>query len=54
MPLTAAPARKAHLTGVCGGQVDFVFTYACVNGEGGSKGNKSMSVKQLELALKGA
>jgi len=34
-------------------RIDFVFTYACVNGEGGTKGNKKMTFPQFLYALKG-
>lgn len=34
-------------------RVDFVFTYACTNGEGGKKGNKIMSYPQFKFALRG-
>ena len=34
-------------------RVDFVFTYACTNGEGGKKGNKVMTYPQFQFALKG-
>ena len=34
-------------------RVDFVFTYACTNGEGGKKGNKVMSYPQFKFALRG-
>ena len=34
-------------------RVDFVFTYACVHGPGGKKGNKSMSLEALAFASKG-
>ena len=33
--------------------MDFVFTYACTNGEGGKKGNKVMSYPQFKFALRG-
>ena len=34
-------------------RVDFVFTYACVHGPGGRKGNKSMSLEAFAFASKG-
>lgn len=34
-------------------RVDYVFTYACTNGQGGGKGNKTMSFEQFLFALKG-
>jgi hypothetical protein len=34
-------------------RVDFVFTYACTNGEGGKKGNKVMNFAQFKFALRG-
>lgn len=34
-------------------RVDFVFTYACVHGPGGKKGNKSMSLEAFAFASKG-
>jgi len=34
-------------------RVDYVFTYACTNGEGGCKGNKKMSLPMLHFAVRG-
>ena len=34
-------------------RVDFVFTYAAVNGPGGKKGNKLLTFDQFEFSLKG-
>jgi len=34
-------------------RVDYVFVYACTNGPGGMRGNKSMTLQQLAFACKG-
>ena len=34
-------------------RVDFVYTYACVHGPGGSRNNKKLSLEQMAYACKG-